>query len=351
MSIRPVAVLISDIHFTPATLELAAASLLKAQFRAALLKIPLVICGDTLDSKAIMRAECVNKLIELLTVKDAPDTIVLVGNHDMINEKGKEHSLNFLKPYCTVVDSPQNRFLNGLQVLMLPYQVNPDDVRAILKANYEDPDVEKPDLTIMHQGIEGSNSGEYIQDKSAINHFDVANYRVISGHYHSRQDIKTGRPQKGAKGMFSYVGNPYTLNFAEANDPEKGYQVLMNNGTLEFVPTKLRNHVIFDLELREGEGIPIIIAGPTSDKMHSDDIVKVNLSGTKDRLAKITKADIERRLGISVRLDLIPTDDSRKTDAIILASKPELLDSLIDATSAGDETKVRLKSTWRGLCE
>jgi len=118
---KPAAVLISDIHFSLPNLELASAALLRAQFKAALLKVPLVIAGDLMDTKANMRAEVVNKLIQLFSVKDNPDTIILVGNHDLINEKGKSHSLNFLKPYTTVIDRPVTGELLNLEVMLIPY--------------------------------------------------------------------------------------------------------------------------------------------------------------------------------------------------------------------------------------
>ena len=78
-------------------------SLQQAMDKAYALNVPLVLCGDTLDSKSIIRGEISNRLIQLLGT--CPSAYVLVGNHDLLNEKSREHSLNFLRPYCRVIDS------------------------------------------------------------------------------------------------------------------------------------------------------------------------------------------------------------------------------------------------------
>lgn len=337
---NPIAVLVSDVHFTVSTLDVASAAFLKAQYAAKRLGVTLVVCGDTLDSKAIIRAECANKLIDLLSVKDAPPTIFLVGNHDLINERKSwtfEHSLNFLKPYATVIEEPQEGSLGDVPVLLVPYCHNPTELKSLMAS-----EADSVMLTIMHQGIAGSNSGEYYQDKSALNTADLAGLRVISGHYHARQTITL--PESG---QFDYVGNPYTLNFGEANDPDKGFQILHSDGSLEFVPTNLRAHRVLDYKFEELPGAGFFIGNST-------DILWVKIRGTTDQLAELTKTDVATQLDIaqSFRLDLIPTDT--QTDEIQTANKsqPELLDGLIDSLRSTDQDrKSRLKSMWKDLSQ
>ncbi len=59
---KPKAVLISDLHFTPSTLELASSALIQAKDAAIRLDIPLILCGDTLDTKDIIRARLVDSV-------------------------------------------------------------------------------------------------------------------------------------------------------------------------------------------------------------------------------------------------------------------------------------------------
>jgi DNA repair exonuclease SbcCD nuclease subunit len=346
---KPIAVLISDIHFTVSTLEFASQSLLKAQFKAKLLNVPLVIAGDTLDSKAVVRAECANKLISMLSVIDAPDTIMLVGNHDLCNEKGKDHSLNFLKPYCTVIDSPQIGRLLSTEAMLIPYQSDPQAIKNILS----DEEHSCPKLIIMHQGIIGSEAGHYIQDKSALSKEDVADFRVISGHYHKRQHIITNHKEVNWIGTFSYIGNPYTLGFGEANDPPKGFQILMDDGSLEFVPTNLRKHVIIEHDLTTDESKwssgPIIMDGNIMD------LVWVKIKGTKEQLMAFNKNEWLKDKGIprNVKIDLIPTEtETAEVVQIENTSQDQVFDGLIDSlTNTSEDRKTRLKTMWKNFTE
>jgi DNA repair exonuclease SbcCD nuclease subunit len=347
---KPIAVLISDIHFGLHTLELAAQALLKAQFKAKMLKVPLVIAGDLLDTKAIIRAEVANKLIEIMSVIDAPETIILVGNHDLINEKGREHALNFLKPYAVIIDVPQVAHLCGTAVQMIPYQSDPQVIVDILS----DKEFTPPPMVIMHQGVQGSSMGDYVVDKSALPKDAFADYRVISGHYHPRQTIKCRMLPRCIGGSFSaireehalhnkgigkfdYIGNPYTLGFGEANDPEKGYQILHDDGTLEFVHTNLRKHVVYDVSVRELNNAFL--------KHQMGDLVWLKVRGTKEELEKASNRIVVE----GWKIDLIPLDQETQapTKADML-SQAELLDEMIDSmTNTSDTTKVRLKELWR----
>lgn len=341
---KPIAVLISDVHFSVPTLELASQSLLKAQYKAKVLDVPLVIAGDLLDSKAIIRAECANKLIQMFSVVDKTETIILVGNHDLCNEKGKDHSLNFLKPYCTIVENPTFGHIKNTSVGMIPYQSDTEVVKSILK------DEDCPELLIMHQGVSTSNSGHYIQDKSALPKECFENFRVISGHYHTRQNIKCGRPRKGAVGLFSYIGNPYTLNFGEANDPPKGIQILMDDGSLEFVPTNLRKHVVLNIQKANYNYWQITGKVPLDD-VHTGDLVWAKVLGTREELSVVNKTFISKLIGKeNFKLDLIPLDADTIVNTTKSLNQPELLDSLIDSlTNTSNEVKVRLKQAWKDL--
>lgn len=325
---KPIAVLISDIHYSLPTLELADNAMRQAIFKADELKIPLIVAGDLHDTKANLRGECVNRMLETFMLVTT-ECYILRGNHDQINEKSEEHSLNFLKmlPGIVVIDripSPQD-------VRFIPYQHDTQKLRAYLKT------IKKGSTIIMHQGIEGSNSGDYIQDKSAINPEDVAGMRVISGHYHTRQTIKL--PDGGT---WDYIGNPYTLNYGEANDPPKGFQILMNDGSLEFIPTNLRKHVVIDFKMPPQE---------PPQKYSPGDLVWVKFKGSRTELTYVSKKQIGEFLGLTdFKLTLEPTDLNIKISTKQL-SNTELLDSLIDSTDTTPETKGRLKSTWKSLCE
>lgn len=329
----PLAVLCSDIHYNINTLTIADQALRQAVEAANALQVPLVIAGDLHDTKANLRGECIKAIIDTIKMCHKHPYII-VGNHCKINHASTEHSLEFLRPYAEIVDKPTKAALIGS--LLLPYYHDKEELRAFLA------EVPPGSRIIMHQGIEGSQSGEYIQDHSAITSEDVKDFRVISGHYHTRQDIKTGRPRKGAIGLWSYVGNPYTLTFAEANDPPKGFQVLYSDGTLEFVATNLRRHIKIRLDTDLGNTIKSTVIGP-------NDLVWAQIEGPKEDLKLYTKEFVAKLLHIpgEFRLETIPTDSTREIQQAKL-SQPELLDKIIDSSTSKDIAE-RLKKIWRGM--
>lgn len=335
---KPIAVLISDIHFSPATLELASKALIAAREKAFQLKIPLILCGDTLDTKAIIRAECANRLLEILAYRpyNHVETYILVGNHDLINEKGTEHSLNFLKGSCSIIDTYQ--YLPYLDTHFLPYTGNAEALKTVLYS------IPKGSRIIMHQGVQTAYMGHYIQDKTSLSKEAFADFRVISGHYHRAQDIKCGRPRKGSVGLFSYIGNPYTLSFSEANDGPKGYQILNEDGTLTQVPLNLRKHIIIELNVKDTQKpIPNYNVG---------DLVQVKLKGTKVELDALDKQLLGMALigSSEFKLDKIYTEVTRSAEPLKkVTSSTDILDNLIDLLEDNDDTKSTLKALWRDL--
>lgn len=334
---KPIAVILGDIHFTVPTLELATSAVAQAKSMALSLGVPLILNGDTLDSKAIVRGECANRLIELFGGTIA-DIIVNTGNHDLINEKGSEHVLNFLKPYCDVIQSKV--YIERIQSYVIPYQTSPQALQSILDG------IPKGSRLIMHQGVQSAYLGHYTQDKTSLPQDSFADFRVIASHYHRRQDIKCGILRDGNVGLFSYIGNPYTLNFGEASDGPKGFSILYKDGSLEFVPTNLRKHVILEVSLDSNGGVEF-------DKRAlpaSGDITWVKASGPRSSLEKFDRKWFGTILG---------TDDYKLeklySDAPVVAKKAEnvsnadLFDSIIDAQAESIYYKASLKCLWKEL--
>ena len=339
MSSKPIAVLGSDIHYALSTLPLADAATKQMVAKANELGIPLVIAGDLHDTKSLHRAECQEAMLS--TLREAKqDPLILVGNHDRRNEKAPEHALHFLEGVAHLITRPCTWDRGALRATLIPYQHDPEEFKKAASQSNS--------LVICHQGIIGADMGHYVQDKSALCKEDVADFRVVSGHYHRRQDIKCGRPRKGAIGLFSYIGNPYTLTFAEAKDPPKGFQILMDDGTLEFVPTNLRKHIVMQFsvdDLESGKELH-----PELPRMN--DLVWIKLSGTRSQLAALSKKDLGDRLfspGFDYRLDKTPIDAEVSETKVEGLSNFEAMDSVIEDASETAEQKVELRRLYREL--
>ncbi len=332
MMSKPIAVLISDIHYNIQTLELADASMRMAINRANTLNIPLIVAGDLHDTKANIRGECVNAMLKTFSLIKTR-AYIIVGNHDRLNEKAPEHSLNFLQDKSEVIDTME--YIEGVGYL-LPYFHDPDELRLVLEG------IDKDELIIMHQGLQSSNPGDYIQDKSAIAKEDVAGRRIISGHYHTRQTT-----QLPDGGQWDYIGNPYTLTYGEANDPTKGCQILNDEGSLTFIPTNLRKHCIYEIEVSDIGKRPTVA-------YNDGDLIWVKVHGTKEQLLNIDKSAISQLLDISsdFRLELIPesTTATFNNDTNIQYTQSELLDCVIDSlTNTSEDRRMKIKTLWRDI--
>lgn len=327
----PIAVLISDVHYSLSTLKLADAAMRMAIAKANDLGVPVVVAGDLHDSKANLRGECIKAMID--TFKLAKVTpIVIVGNHCKINEKSLEHSLEFLRPCATIVDKPISNLIPHWT--MAPYFSDVEALRTYLKTLPPNSNI------IMHQGLQGADSGEYFLDKTALHENDLAGHNVISGHYHHGLDkvLPNG-------GHHKFLGNPYTLGFGEAAQGTKGYYTLYCNNDMDFHASGLPKHTVITGTVKTG-GISYNIDTFSPDK---EDSVLFRISGPSDLLISVKKEEIAFEMCHTgnVKLELIPTDVVEIKEDV---SKATSLDFVIDALSGVEELrKVRLKELWKDL--
>lgn len=336
---KPVCVITGDIHFNLQTLELASSALRQLLAKAKELNVPAVLNGDTLDQKALIRGEVANRLIEILETADPTQVYINTGNHDLINQKATESSLNFLRPYAQVISVPT--YVEALKSWIVPYFSDNQNLQDFLNT------VPKGSRLIVHQGVIGADLGHYVKDSSSLPPESFADFRTVASHFHKRQDIKCGRPRKGAVGLFSYCGSPYSISFSEANDGPKGINVLYDDGTLELVPTNLRKHWKLDLDL---EGLQLFL--DTGAHPATADLVWLRIKGPASELAKVKKADLAKVLGVDYfKLDKVAVETERLDDEDKAEAKSggDLLDALIDKGEEPAEEKVVLKNLWREL--
>lgn len=323
MTKQPIAVCISDLHFNLNNLELASAALKMAINKSNELQVPLVIAGDLHDTKAIIRAEVANRLLALFT--GGPQQVyILVGNHDLINEKGTAHGLNYLGILSNVliIDTVRVFRLLPSQLTLMPYQ----------SATFSITD--PAGIIIMHQGVKGAFMGDYIQDKSSIDSELLKNSQVISGHYHKHQTV----------GTVTYIGSPYTQSYGEANDPAKGFLVLYSDGSYDRVLTNLRKHIVIDRTLDTlGDPIPNHSPG---------DLVWIKIKGPLSELHKLDKIEIgQKLLGHSnYKLDLIADKVEPQTiEKSETLTSNELFETLILEMAETDEQKAYVKELYHEI--
>lgn len=325
---EPICVCISDLHFNATTLPLASQALRLALRHAESLKVPLVIGGDLNDSKAIIRGEVANELISILQHAETK-VYILVGNHDLLNEKGETSGLNYLAPYAEIVQGNGQTLEENPGVALIPYQNNVDNFKLVLGF------YAAGTFIIMHQGVQGALAGDYIVDRTAIPGEWLKPYTVISGHYHKHQTV----------GTCTYIGSPFTMTFGEADDGPKGFLILYNDGSFVQNELHLRRHVIIDYTVEE-------LAEAMADSTpvtRSNDLLWIKVSGPATELAKIKKKDIGDSLigHQNFKLDKLPTDSKTLDHKAQQLTGEQLFDSLIDGTAESDGKKKELKALWR----
>lgn len=328
---KPSVVLISDTHYSLSTLSLADKAFRIAIDKASELGIPLIEAGDLTNDKAIIRAEVANALINTLQYAKSKGVkvILIVGNHSLINEKGEENALEFLRPYAVVVDTPQYEW--DLNLTLIPYQSDPEKLKAILLAASPGRPI------IMHQGFMGAAMGDYVVDKTSIDPSLVKDFKVFSGHYHRHQTL----------GTVTYIGNPYTLSFGEANDGPKGFLVLNDDGTYTREILPLRKHVIAEYTVSDLQACIDKQEWQNTDS--SQDLLWLKVTGAQSTLDNLDKGKLRRFLpeGLSFKLDLIPTDQPHYNKPTSHMTDRQVLDSVIDSYQETAERRQYLKE----LCD
>lgn len=289
--------------------------------------LPLVISGDLHDTKGLIRAECANTMIA--TMKYAEDcgvpVYILVGNHDLIHEKSSEHALEFLSPYAMIIDRPQ--VIGSLH--FIPYQ------NTAAKFLAEINKFKKGSIVIAHQGTIGGQLGDYVKDSSAFDPAAVKDYKVFLGHYHAHYEL----------GTTVSIGNPYTLTFGEAKDPEKGFLVVHEDGTYDRILTHQRRHWVVAVDFKDLEDLDFSAS-------RSDDLMWFKVTGRRSELDSLDKIALGNRLFGHTNFKL----DKTCVDAVTVEQQKddnktaeELMDAVIDNTSESGDTKEELKHLWREL--
>lgn len=327
------AVLISDTHYSLSTYQIADQAWRQAVDKAYELRVPLIDAGDLTNDKAIMRAEVMNTLIKTMEYAQDKDVEVycLIGNHSLINEKGSEHALNFLKPYCNVID----KVCQGPGVYFIPYQSKADkflDALAIIPNG---------SIVIAHQGTKGGVMGDYIQDHSAFDPGVAEGYKIYCGHYHQHYTL----------GSTVSIGNPYTLSFGEVNDPPKGFLILYSDGSFERVLTNLRRHVVITAHVDELP-YPDLLQYSSGGYPKYQDLIWIKVRGPRSDLDKLDKVALGNHLfGHSdFKLDKIYTENEIQIEPTVKPlTAPEAFDFIIDQTHESEAQKEYIKQLYREL--
>lgn len=165
-----------------------------------------VILGDVLHTHENVHISPLNKAYEWIdSVRKLVPTIVLVGNHDMINQTQfltTNHWMNGMKEWnnLTVVDKPIKKLFIGVTFYFSPYVPNGRFVEALSTV---DDEWGEATAIFAHQEFAGCKMGAFVSKNGDV--WDEKFPLVISGHIHSKQQpqpnvLYTGSAMQNAYG-------------------------------------------------------------------------------------------------------------------------------------------------------
>jgi DNA repair exonuclease SbcCD nuclease subunit len=258
--------IIGDPHCTPKNLDKIAQLLDQAED----LGNTVIILGDLLDTKSVVRSECLNLYFEKLS-KSKLSFYILVGNHDYHNLQCEDHSLKTLKALSNVIIIDQ--VFQTEWATFLPFIQDKSKLKEILESTPEDHVVFGHfEVTQFDFG-----NGHICEDGLTLEDFSRFK-RVISGHFHKHQVTDN----------FTYLGTPFSHSFGEANQVKYIAEYEIIQDTLNLIQTTFPQHVSLKLD----------ISTKTADtklkkflKDNVNNIVRVQLAGTSEQISQFKKPE------------------------------------------------------------
>ncbi len=222
----------------------------------------VIILGDLLDTKEMVRGKCLNLYYKRMRESKLSFTL-LVGNHDWFNLECEEHSLEPLKELrnVTVVDTAISNEL----VAFLPYMKDQEKLKEAFKLC-------AGKVVFCHVDMTGFDYGNGLISGEGLTLADVQGAkRVFSGHYHKYQEI----------GTFTYLGTPFSHSFGESNQDKYICVYDTDADTIDLFPTPFPRHITIDLDCSVYSG----------HHYNDVDIQRVILRGTQEEIDRVQREE------------------------------------------------------------
>lgn len=324
---------ISDVHISLKNLEVSLKVLRQALEKCKELDIPLVIAGDLNDTKAVMRSEWVEALIQLFSEYPFTKIYIIDGNHDLNNKAGSKSSLIFLNllKNVDVFHYPTNIDFKGEIFYMVPYCNTTEAFREALNQARE----KQIKNIICHQGFKGAFMGDYVVDDSSIDPEELSDFKIVlSGHYHRHQWPSSN---------IMYFGSPFTVNFGEAGHNKYIWSIgkVSNKITTTPIPTKVRKHIQTTLEPDYAtKNIP-----EEFQNASPEDLVKIVMKGPKEfALSK----PLYKHPNLTLVPDIVKQSKIR-IDQSIIDSPVQVIDEYLKNVNTEYDKKELKQFLWKEI--
>lgn len=298
-----------------------------------------VIClGDTFDRRKSVNFNSLDMAKDMwfTPLKDLGVKLtMIIGNHDIYYKNTiRVNAPNLLLGEynnITVIDSPQDVNIAGLDIFMTPWICDENRAEVLSKAG-----TTQSKVCMGHFEFNGFEAHPGHVMNHGSDHKDFAKFnRVFSGHYHSRS----------ARDNVQYLGNPYQL-FWNDYDSRRGFTVLDTEDlSTQFYknPFKMFNKIYYtddidtsDFSKYEGKYVKLIVED-RQDQVTFDKTVKL--------LYDIGVADLKIVEDLSI--DIEDASLQLETEDTLT-----LLEQYVDETEYSDKVNIKkiLKSLYKEAC-
>lgn len=291
---HPSAIVIGDPHFKVSNVK-ETEGMSEAIIKTVLERKPdfIVVLGDVLDRHETIHVSPLTRATDFLSkLKDITHTYVLIGNHDLKNNRqflSNEHPFASLKEWngLTVVDTTTKVNIKDKTFIFVPYVPPGRFVEALNICE----DWQSAECIFAHQEFKGVKMGAIISEEG--DDWPLENPRVVSGHIHDYQE-----PQIN----LLYTGTPIQHSFGDRHDKTISH----------FVFGEERSHERIDLKLPKKHIVKITCDQVSEFVPRINVELKIIINGTSAEIRAIMKhpnIDVWKKIGHKIIYKDIPVEN------------------------------------------
>lgn len=277
----------------------------------------IAFLGDLLDKSSRIKNDVFVPLFKKIeSMKEQGfEMWFIFGNHDITSTITNSSILEVFEKYGHLVNSIQTYELGNYTINMSPFTKDPSLVPTV-----------NADYLFTHLNITGFDLGGGRiagEEQQAFPVSMFSNYKMVfTGHYHKRQRMEN----------IQYIGAPYQLNFGDAGDYNKGFEILnLDNGDTEFIKyTKAPNFKKYSYD----ELWDLVNNTKEEDDFLQNSLIKIVIDKKVDGLAKL-KTCLYNKFGvIDIVNEFENKEENRETDDIKVEMNLSIADMIKEFISS-----------------
>lgn len=239
----------------------------------------IIFCGDWHHNRSEISVNTLQVSADILDILSGFNLIIITGNHDIYYKHRTDvNSISIFKNRrnVTILDTYQTMNAFNRKISFCPWNTTAEDI-------------EDSDAIFGHFEIETFRMTGYkvCEEGMKIRDLLSKSSRIISGHFHTRHEKTFGA------GSILYVGNPFQMDFGDA-DNQKGFYIFDFN-TLEY-------------EFRPNNISPCYKKISLSELVEQNDITPIVVNNFSNNFVKlkidmnISQQDLDTLYGVLTKL-------------------------------------------------